>query len=365
MSDPATALTAELVAQIKQQGPMSLEAYMGACLRSYYAETPVFGQQGDFITAPEISQIFGELLGLWAVVAWQAMGSPERVLLVEAGPGRGTLMADALRALAPVPAFAQAAQVHLVETSPSLRQKQAAVLADAVEAGRVTWQDRLEDLPRDAPILLLANEFLDALPIRQFQRLEAGWAERLVGLTEDGAGFCWRLGPVVPDGPEGVAEAVIAQAKPGDFVETCPQARQAVRHLAARIAAQGGAALFIDYGPGHSAPGDSFQAVQGHRFVDPFAAPGSADLTAHVDFETLARLARSEGVVVDGPVQQGVFLLRLGIEARGGQLISQATEKQADQVRNAVRRLIDPDKMGILFKVMALRHPSMPGLPGF
>jgi SAM-dependent MidA family methyltransferase len=321
-----------------------LDAFMARANAAYYAgPDPLAG----FATAPEISQVFGELLGAWVAVAWQHMGAPPDALLAEAGPGRGTLMADALRVLARA-APPLAARVHLVETSPSLRARQ----AQAVPAA--TWHDTLAALP-PGPLLLIANEFLDALPIRQCVRRGTGWAERFVA---DGAFVDQPCPPPPPPSPT-------ADAADGGIVEWSEPARAAVHHLAARIAAQGGAALFIDYGPERSAPGDSLQALRDGAAVDPLTDPGSADLTAHVDFQALAETARAAGAATQGPVPQGTFLARLGLFERSRALARAQPPARAGALMQAAQRLAEPHLMGRLFKAMAVCHPALPPLPGF
>lgn len=303
----------------------------------YYATHDPFA---DFTTSPEITQAFGEVLGAWAAVTWQAMGCPDPVILAEAGPGRGTLMADALRAVGRVaPAFRAALRLHLVETSPRLRAIQAAALPDAA------WHDDLDALP-PGPMILLANEFLDALPIRQFVRRDGVWMERFVA---DGA---WAERPAAPP--------LAADAAPGDVREMRDPALAAA--LGARLRAQGGAALFLDYGPAASGPGDSLQALRDGRPTDPLAEPGSADLTAHVDFTAFAAAA---GVSAHGPVPQGKFLTRLGLFQRIDRLARTQAPRRAMAMIEAGRRLAEPDRMGALFKAMALTHPDLPTPAGF
>ncbi|MGK7869060.1 class I SAM-dependent methyltransferase [Falsiroseomonas sp. E2-1-a20] len=327
-----------------------LDHFMGRAVAAYYARaaTP-FGRAGDFTTAPEISQAFGEVLGLWAAIVWDQMGRPDPVLLVECGPGRGTLMADALRAVGEVAApFRQAARVHLVETSPSLRAAQQRMLGDSV-AG---WHDDLSTVPA-GPMLLLANEFLDALPIRQFIRRGEVWLERHVA---DGA-FVERAAdsppPLPPTAPEGAVQEV-GEAAQGWAAS-----------LARRIAAQGGAALMLDYGPAASAFGESLQAVRGQATgLDPLADLGSADLTAHVDFAALARVAVNQGAAVGGPLPQGLFLQRLGLMSRAAAL-AQARPRLAGEILSGVERLVAAEGMGRLFKALAVCDPALPTLPGF
>jgi SAM-dependent MidA family methyltransferase len=316
---------------------LRLDAFMAQANAAYYTQRDPFA---DFTTSPEISQVFGELLGLWAAVVWQSMGAPPRVILVEAGPGRGTLMADALRAIRRVvPDFGHALTVHLIETSPSLRQVQAQKL-DAI------WHNRVEDLPA-GPMILLANEFLDALPIRQFIRRET-WAERYVAQGQ------FVEMPVEIDLPDDPA---------GSVREICEPAEALMRHLATRLSANPGAALFLDYGPAASAPGDSLQALRDGKPCDPLVEPGTADLTAHVDFQALAHHAAP--LAIHGPAPQGQFLARLGLFQRTGILARTLPPEQASRMLDGARRLAEPDGMGRLFKAMALCHPSLPPPPGF
>ncbi len=320
-----------------------LDAFMARANAAYYARHDPFA---DFTTAPEIAQVFGELLGAWAAVTWQAMGAPEPVILAEAGPGRGTLMDDALRMIrATAPAFARALRLHLVETSPRLRALASRRLPDA------EWHARVEDLP-DGPLLLLANEFLDALPIRQFVRRGAGWTERFV----DGGAFVEAPAPCLPSSDQ--------CGEDGAIREICEPAIALAAHLGARLARDGGAALFLDYGPERSAPGDSLQALRGGRPADPLADPGEADLTAHVDFAAIAAAARAAGAAAWGPVPQGWFLARLGLYQRTGRLAA-ANPARAPGLLAAAQRLAEPNRMGRLFKVLAMTHPALPAPAGF
>ncbi|MBW4090194.1 MAG: class I SAM-dependent methyltransferase [Proteobacteria bacterium] len=326
-----------------------LDRFMGRANAAYYATHDPFA---DFTTAPEIAQAFGEILGLWAAVTWDLLGRPDPVLLVEAGPGRGTLLADALRAIGQVaPGFAGALSVHLIETSPRLRAAQAAALP-AGWAARATWHDDLARVP-EAPLLLLANEFLDALPIRQFLRDDAGWTERHVA---DGA-FVTRPAPV--------EEIPLGEIPTGEIIEVCEAAHAFVGALAARLARHPGAALLLDYGPATPATGDSLQALRAGRPADPLAAPGEADLTAHVDFLALANRARAAGAAVHGPLAQGVLLTRLGLFQRTDRLARGQPPARAAGLIAAARRLAEPHRMGRLFKALALCHPDCPTPPGF
>jgi SAM-dependent MidA family methyltransferase len=317
-----------------------LDRFMARANAIYYASHDPFA---DFTTSPEISQVFGEIIGLWAAVTWQILGRPDPVVLVEAGPGRGSLMADALRAVRrAAPDFAAALRVHLIETSPRLRAVQAGRVPDAV------WHDDLSSVPV-LPMILLANEFLDALPIRQFVRRGAGWTERFVAAGQ------W---------VEVAADAAcvpVRVAGEGDIVEVNEAARDFVCALASRAA---WVALFLDYGPEHSAAGDSLQALAQKRPVDPLVHAGSADLTAHVDFADLAGVAREVGASVQGPVPQGAFLAALGLFQRTERLARGRSEAEAAALMAAARRLAEPAAMGHLFKVMAVCSAGCPPLPG-
>ncbi|MGK9168114.1 SAM-dependent methyltransferase [Inquilinus limosus] len=332
---------------------------LGHPRHGYYVTRDPLGAAGDFTTAPEISQIFGELIGLWCADLWQRLGSPDPVLLVELGPGRGTLMQDALRAIGrAAPGFRAALRLTLVETSPALRAAQAARLADAAPV----WLDRLADLP-DGPALVVANEFFDALPIRQWQRGRAGWHERLVGWDDAAGRLRWELSARADPGLALIPEAV-RDAPEGSIAESCPAGLSHAAFLGQRLTRQGGAALIIDYGPARSAPGDSFQAVRRHAFADPLEAPGEADLTAHVDFQALAEAATQAGAEAHGPVPQGAFLEALGLRARAAQLKT-ASPARAEGIESAVERLAGPDQMGTLFKALALTAPGLGTPAGF
>ncbi|MFO1173604.1 MAG: SAM-dependent methyltransferase [Paracoccaceae bacterium] len=346
-----------LAARIVAQGPLTLADYMAECLmhpqHGYYATRDPFGVAGDFTTAPEISQMFGELLGLCLAQCWVDQGRPPRFALAELGPGRGTLMADILRALRTVPPMRDAAEVHLVELSPHLRARQRQTLGDHP----VRWHDDLSGLP-DLPLYLVANEFFDALPIRQFVRTGAGWAERQIGLR-DGQ-LAAGLAPALP-----VAALAhrLADTAEGDVVELCPALPTVAGAIAARIARRGGAALVVDYG-GWRSLGDTFQALRGHQPSDPLAEPGMADLTAHVDFEALALAFRQGGAEATAMVPQGVFLRRLGIDARAEKLGRGVAGAALETHSAAHRRLTDPSEMGELFKVIACHPAGSPPPPG-
>ena len=362
--DVTGTLSDRLRRRIALAGPIAVSAYMAEALgdpeHGYYMTRDPLGTAGDFTTAPEISQMFGELIGLWCAEVWRQAGGPKTVRLIELGPGRGTLMADLLRAARMAPDFADALSVHLVETSPVLTARQRTTL----DRRQVQWHDRLDDVP-DGPALIVANEFFDALPIHQLQRDASGWRERMVGLDENGAGFRFGLAPVASPLEALIPESVRRVARPGDLFELCPAGIGIARAIGRRIADQGGAALLIDYGHAESATGDTLQAVRAHRYCDPLDDPGSADLTAHVDFAILARAASEAGATAHGPVTQGEFLSRLGIGARAETLLRRATPAQAEDIRAACRRLIGPEEMGTLFKALALTSASAPPPPGF
>jgi NADH dehydrogenase [ubiquinone] 1 alpha subcomplex assembly factor 7 len=355
---------AELIARrIRAAGPLTVAEFMTEAMQhprlGYYATRDPLGAAGDFITAPEVSQVFGELIGLWCADVWARMGRPDPVLLVELGPGRGTLMADALRALGVAADFRRALRVHLVETSPVLRALQAKALAAAAP----TWHERLDTVPA-GPLLLVANEFLDALPIRQFERRGGAWHERRVGLAPNGRSLAFAPDPA-PSPSAALLPPRLAAGPEGSVAEVCPAALGLADELGRRLASDGGAALFIDYGHGQSACGDTLQAVRQHRYHPVLEAAGSADLTAHVDFEAFAGAARAAGARPRGPVTQGGFLRALGIELRAGQLTANASAETGATIRAGVRRLIDADEMGTLFKVLALTHPDLPMPAGF
>lgn len=343
-----------LIAQgITARGPIGLDTYMGLCLghpeHGYYATRDPLGAAGDFITAPEISQMFGELIGAWLAQVWDDQGRPPRFVLAELGPGRGTLMRDALRAARGMPGFLAAAELWLVETSPALRARQAELLP------RARWAGSDADLP-DGPLLLVANEFFDALPIRQFQRVGPLWRERLVGLGDDGA---LRLLWSAPRGKAGL-DTRFAHAADGAIIETSPAGEAVASRIGARIAATGGAALIFDYGA-WDGTGDTFQAVRDHAPADPLAEPGAADLTAHVRFRALAEASPARAY---GALPQGALLERLGIGARAGALAARHPAA-AETIAAAHRRLTHPAEMGEVFKAVALVPGAAPAPPGF
>jgi len=338
------ALKQKILKRIAAEGPISVAHYMSMCLNDpahgYYTTHDPFGRAGDFVTAPEVSQMFGEVVGLWFVQAWLDHGMPEAFDLVELGPGRGTLMADMLRAAKVRPEFLKAAHVTLVETSPHLREMQKAKLQNA--GIEIRWENLFTAIPPDNPLYLMANEFLDALPIIQLEKTKSGWRERKIAAQQDDLVFSLDENP-----SEHIAPARFRDAPPHSIFEFSPAQHALVAGVASRIAAHGGAALIIDYGHEHSGLGDTFQAVKAHTFADPLAEPGEADLTAHVDFEALAAIAKANGAKVFGPVTQKTFLESLGVRARAEKL---GQQREAE-------RLTSPKEMGMLFKVMALCEP--------
>lgn len=352
-----TPLATELMAQIARNGPISIADYMAQALLhptlGYYVTRDPLGVAGDFTTAPEISQMFGELIGLCLAQAWMDQGQPTPFTLAELGPGRGTMMADVLRATRAVPGFHAAARIVLVEASPVLRDRQ----RDALAGYDPSWLDTMDDLP-DAPLYLIANEFFDALPIRQFQRGESGWRERQVGTAEEKLIF--GLGPESPF-PE--LNDRLADTKPGDLVETCAPATAITASVGRCIAKRGGLALIVDYGDWHSL-GDTLQALRDHRPCDPLDAPGLTDLTAHVDFEPLFRAATAQGIQTSRLTPQGVFLERLGVTQRARKLAQTLGGAALNDHIAAHRRLTHPDEMGSLFKVLGLYPVGMPPPPG-
>ena len=356
-------LTSKIARRIRREGPLSLAAYMAMALHDpdlgYYATHRPIGAANDFVTAPEISQVFGELIGLWCALVWEQIGRPNPVILAELGPGSGVLASDLLRAASALPAFRRSLRLHLVETSPVLRTEQLRRLAFA----EPVWMDRVEELPA-GPILIIANEFLDALPIRQLVRGPRHWSERMVALDCEGQ-------LVLVDGPENpalsllVPEALRDAADLGVVFEFRPSALALGMVLGTRLKCDHGAALFIDYGYFPSRAGPTLRALSRHQAVDPLTSPGTADLSAHVDFAAFVEAARAAGSTVYGPVPQGRFLGMLGVGERLAALSQQATSAQRLQLESGVERLLDPSQMGDLFKALALVSPSVSAPFGF
>ena len=358
-------LEEEIRRRIEVAGPMPVAQFMSLCLthseHGYYMTRDPFGAAGDFVTAPDISQMFGELIGLWAAATWRVMGSPANVRLVELGPGRGTLMQDALRAAKVLPDFRSALVVHMVEISPVLEavQRRGFVTTDVP----MSWHQSLSDVP-EGPLIVVANEFVDALPVHQAVMCADGWHERVVKIGEDGElHFSIDRDPTplfdqfLPDN--------LRRVRIGEIFEW--RTDQMALELARRIVRSNGVALLIDYGHAQSAIGDTLQAVGGHGFADPLQTPGEVDLTAHVDFQAIARAAESMRARVHGPVEQGEFLRRLGIEQRAAALRAGAPREQALAIHSALLRLTGDEEtgMGRMIKAMALSAPTLGPLPGF
>ena len=358
-------LEAEIRRRIALAGPMPVRQYMALCLthpeHGYYMNRDPFGRAGDFVTSPEVSQMFGELAGLWAASLWQAIGAPENVRLVELGPGRGTLMLDAMRAANVVPAFRDALVIHLVEISPAMRARQEEMLKDIKPP--VLWHDSFDQVP-DGPAIVLANEFFDALPVHQAVKQINGWYERVVAIDAHGE-FAFSIA----DEPMPLFDQLLPQslrdAPLGSLYEWRPD--NLPLELGRRIMRQGGGALIVDYGHVASAPGETLQAVGRHGFAEPLGAAGQVDLTAHVDFEALRLAAESMGVQAHGPIDQAEFLRQMGIERRAAALKSAVTPDKAVDVDVAVARLTGEGHtgMGKLFKAIAFTDPKIVALPGF
>ena len=349
-----TPLERELVAMIATEGPLGVDRYMALCLgharHGYYMRKDPFG---DFTTAPEISQMFGELLGVWCAAAWQAMGAPSPFRLIELGPGRGTLMADLLRAAHVMRGFNEAAIITLVETSPRMRQCQNVTLSQVGSV--IEWHSRLEDVPR-GPGIILANEFFDAIDVQQFVRTDAGWHERMVGLDASG-----RL--VFGLAPDPLPPALLPRwahgAAFGEVIELSPARNDLARTIGGRLESMGGAAIIIDYGHLRSSPGDTLQAIRGHKFRGALDCPGESDLTSHVDFAALGAALEKGGGKTYGPLCQEAFLSAMGLAERARVLKRHADDNGRAEIDAAVDRLAGQAQMGHLFKVIAATHPDM------
>ncbi|GLH82228.1 ATP synthase subunit beta [Bradyrhizobium sp. SSBR45G] len=356
-------LHTELKRLIKASGPMPVWRYMELCLmhpeHGYYISRDPLGREGDFTTAPEVSQMFGELLGLWAASIWKAAGSPQQFRLIELGPGRGTMMSDALRALRVLPPLYQTISVHLVEVNPVLREKQKATLTGL---RNVTWHDSFDDVP-EGPSVIFANEYFDVLPVHQMVRRETGWHERVVELDEE-ENFVYGTAADPTAGFELLLSPLVRAAPAGAIFEWRPDTEMMA--IAKRLREQRGAAVIIDYGHVRSDVGDTFQAIARHSFADPLKTPGLADITAHVDFDALSRTAEAVGARVHGPVTQGEFLQRLGIETRALTLMQKASAEVSNDIASGLKRLIGGGRggMGSLFKVLGVSDPSIPVLAG-
>lgn len=356
-----TPLSRRIKERIRRDGPMTIDSYMSTCLwdpdYGYYRRQRVFGASGDFITAADISQVFGELLGVWAGVVWQGvLGAPNPVTIVEYGPGRGTMMRDVLRAARIVPGFANVTRVHLVEASDALIEMQTATLSDF--RNLLSWGRELDEF--NPPAIIFANEFLDSWPVAQWIKTASGWHIRAVGLDAKGD-----LQFVAVDGdcPRAAFEALLPGAPPGTVIETqrLDQLADALQSLAERGPI---AFLMIDYGHTTPAAGDTLQAVREHKYESPLTSPGEADLTVHINFYDLASTLHRAGLALDGPVTQAEFLGSLGIVERASRLMS-ANPARAAEIETGVARLLAPNGMGARFKVLAARSKELPSLPGF
>lgn len=361
MDDMSASSIESLKRRIAERGPMSVSDYMAWCLTegesAYYRRGNPLGASGDFVTAPEVSQIFGELIAIWCVAVWQSMGMPRPFVLAELGPGRGTLMQDALRAARAAPAFLEAAQVHLVETSATLREQQKQTLKPFCQP---SWHKSVEKVP-SGPIIVIANEFFDALPLEQHVYDNGSWHRRVVALDDRGRPH-FALGRLALPPVELLP---LSPPRDGDILEHRPAAAALIGEFGNRAKSAPIAMLIADYGYERRDYGDTLQAVKAHGYADPFDAPGECDLSAHVNFAELAGAAGRAGLEVWGPLSQSEFLLSLGLEERLRQLMSQASEDQRAALFLGARRLVDPYQMGSLFKVMAITSPDMAAPPPF
>lgn len=357
-------LKQKLANKIQKSGAISLAEYMAICLYDdeygYYRKKDPLGKEGDFTTAPEISQVFGELIGVWLITSWQASGSPKNPIIVEPGPGRGTLMADILRVAEKIPEFYKNISVHLVEVNEALIKEQKKALSK-YEA-EIHWHKSIDTLP-EKPVFLVANEFFDALPIHQFIMTKDGWRERLIAVDANN-NFVFITSKI--ETPHiALIPKKLSDVEEGGIYEVCPEGIKIIKNIAERIKNYGGAALAIDYGYYNNNFKDSFQAVKNHKYHDPFKNPGDVDLTAHVNFTRLGKEAEKMGVRAQGNITQGEFLINMGIELRAAMLMKNASEIEQKNIKSGVERLLFPSQMGSLFKCLALTNKNAPGAYGF
>ncbi len=363
MITESSPLLNEIKKLIKSSGPMPVWRYMELCLmhpeHGYYVSRDPLGREGDFVTAPEVSQMFGELLGLWAASVWRAIGQPPLLRLIELGPGRGTMMADALRALRVLPPLYQSLTIHMVEVNPVLREKQRATLSGV---RNITWHDTIDDVV-EGPAVIFANEYFDVLPIHQMVKRETGWHERTVQLDQNDRLVFAHASEPTPRF-EVLLPPLVRAAPVGAVFEWRPD--KEIMKIARRVREQDGAALIIDYGHMRSDAGDTLQAIARHSFTDPLRNPGQADVTAHVDFQALARAAEDIGARAHGPVTQGDFLKRLGIETRAASLMAKAAPEVSADIDGALKRLTESGRggMGSMFKVIGISRPDLVSLAG-
>ena len=363
MTAELSPLLNEIRKLIKSSGPMPVWRYMELCLmhpqHGYYVSRDPLGREGDFTTAPEVSQMFGELLGLWAASVWRAIGQPPLLRLIELGPGRGTMMADALRALRVLPPLYQSLTIHMVEVNPVLREKQRSTLSSV---RNITWHDSIDDV-LEGPAVIFANEYFDVLPIHQMVKRETGWHERTIELDKNDSLVFAHMSEPTPRF-EVLLPPLVRAAPVGAVFEWRPD--KEIMKVARRVREHDGAAVIIDYGHLRSDAGDTFQAIARHSFTDPLKNPGQADVTAHVDFQALGRAAEDLGARVHGPVTQGEFLKRLGIEARAATLMAKATPEVSADIDGALKRLTDSGRggMGSMFKVIGISKPDLVSLAG-
>ncbi len=363
-----SALKSSLIRQIQQGGPIDVGRFMQECLahpqHGYYMTRDPFGAAGDFTTSPEISQMFGEMVGLCLADYWMRMGSPADFVLLECGPGRGTLMADILRSTRAVAGFHAALHLHLLEMSPVLRDMQAAAVAAFELPHGVVFCDGLEDVCADYPVLVLGNEFLDALPVRQFEKHGGSWKERVVGVSADACDLVYGVAQPALD-PSVIIPKAVQDLEDGNIYEFSPARLDFTRRVCALLKAQGGAALFIDYGEAGSREGNSLHAIADHEPIPVFVRPGACDISVNVDFGALAVEVEAEGLDLFGVVEQGAFLRELGIDARAEGLRENASVKQGEEIEKSLHRLINSDQMGVLFKVIGFGYGSDIRFAGF